>query len=153
MCTQVHILSLGLHSSNNINQINSTWRQAIIPESIISFFFLKNKRWKEKQRNANWHSRNLCLRCREMIQEQLKAFCKCLFINPVGGVTPSGTPVQRKTDCSGSILNSKQVYFLPLKNYMHKTTRTNVCIRHTRTFKTREWDPTLDLTEASFHHE
>lgn len=28
-----------------------------------------------------------------MIQEQLKVFNKCLFINPVGGAAPSGTVV------------------------------------------------------------
>lgn len=88
----------------------------------------------------------------DSIQEQLKVFSKYLFINPAGGTMPSGTHVQWKIYCLGSILNSKSIFTL-LKFYAQNYKDINVCIRHSRETLTKleneiqKWDP----AEVSFH--
>lgn len=66
------------------------------------------------------------------IQEQFKVFSKCLFINPAGGTPPSGSRVQRKIYCLGSILNISKFIFTPLKCYAQNYKDRNVCPRHAR---------------------
>lgn len=80
-----------------------------------------------------------------MIQEQLKVFSKCLFINPVGGVTPSGTvgrTVQQKIYCSGPILSSEQVYFYLLKFHAQNYKDINAALGMLgRLNETGKWNP------------
>lgn len=90
-------------------------------ETCHLFLLPQIKRGREKETNANCHWQSFVFKVQGTIQEHLKVPSNCLFINPVGGVAPSGTHVQRKMHCSGSIRSSQQVYFYP---FMHKTTRT-----------------------------
>lgn len=102
-----------LFVNNTSNKTNPIYGQFFQKVTLLSL--PKIGRWREKGTNANCHSQRFVLKVQGMIQEQLKVFSKRLFINPVGGVTPSGTHVQLKIYCSGSILKSKQVYFYPFK--------------------------------------
>lgn len=107
------------------SKTNSTHRKLFQRDNVTSFSFRKPKRgWKKtkqnKKTNANCHWQGFMGKVHWTIQEQFKVCSKCLFIKPVGGATPSGSRVQRKIYCSGSLLSSQQVYFYP---FTHKTTR------------------------------
>lgn len=109
---------------NTSNKTNSTHGKLFQRDSVTSFSFLKNpkrERRKRKKANANCHWQSFVFKVHRRIQEKVKVPGKCLFINPVGGATPSGTHVHWKIYCLGSMLRSERVYFYP---FMHKTTRT-----------------------------
>lgn len=107
--------------SNTSNKTNSTHRKLFQRDNVTSFSFRKSKGgWKKRETNANCHWQGFTGKVHRTIQEQFKVCSKCLFIKPVGGATPSGSRVQGKIYCSGSLLSSQQVYFYP---FMHKTTR------------------------------
>lgn len=108
---------------NTSNKTNSTHRKLFQRDNVTSFSFLKSRGGgkKRKETNANCPWQSFMFKVHRTIQEQFKVLSKCLFIKPVGGATPSGSRVQPKIYCSGSMLSSKQVYFYP---FMHKTTRT-----------------------------
>lgn len=59
-------------------------------------------------------------RCTGRFKSNSRFAANAYSLTPAGGATPSGSRVQGKIYCSGSLLSSQQVYFYP---FMHKTTR------------------------------
>ena len=112
---------------NTSNKTNSTSGNQGVDVTSISFPKFHEGEGKKKSKLP---LAVLCLRCTERFKSKSRFPSKCLFIHPVGGATPSGTHVQWKMYCSGSMLSSEQVYFYPFHAQNHKD--INVCVRHAR---------------------